>query len=312
MSQAPDLPLRCSVLLADAEQRYTVKTALKECGHALVFCSDVAESVVNASHYIDVYFTRRSASGSRHVRLPAHGYTLELDHIPGINSADFVAWKADIRARVDEIVQRHDAERADCQASRVWLLAASAGGLKAVTEFLRHTIPLTNGNVGFIYAQHIESSHVSQLVRMVRRQTPWQAELAQESSVVKGGVVTVVSPDYGVRFAEDGRITLNQPDAADRYRPSIDGLCRELARHYGAACGMIAFSGMGDDGVDGSRAIIAGGGEVWLQSPDSCEVSALPEAILRRGAFDACADVASLAKKFGDLSAGRSLEKCRQ
>ena len=310
MSPTPGPPVRCSVLLADAEQRYSVKMALKECRHALVFCSDVTESIVDASRFIDVYFTRRSTSGARDIRLPAHGYTLELDHIPAISSADFGKWKADIRARVDEIVQRYDAEPVDSQASHVWLLAASAGGLKAVTEFLRHTAPLDN--VGFVYAQHIESKHVSQLVKMVRRHTPWQAQLARESGVVKGGVVTIVSPDYRVGFAEEGRITLNEPDAADRYRPSIDGLCGELARYYGAACGMIAFSGMGDDGVDGSRVIKASGGDVWLQSPESCEVPALPEAILHRGAFDVCADVASLAKKFGDLSDHRGLEEFRQ
>lgn len=311
MTQTSHMPLRCSVLLADAEQRYIVKAALKDCGRALTFCTDIAESVVNANRFIDIYLMQRpTATEAQRAQLPAHGYKLELDYIPAINSADFGQWKADIRSRMDEIVQRHDPAGVGGQLSQVWLLAASAGGLKAVTEFLRRTGP--SANMGLVYAQHIESNHVGQLVKMVRRHTSWQAEMAQESGFVKGGVVTIASPDNGIKLTRDGRITLGKPDAIDRYRPSIDGLCSELACNFPNACGMIAFSGMGDDGVRGSKSIKASGGRVWLQSPDSCEVSALPEAILQRGEFDHCAEIPVLAKKFDELSDRRLLGETRQ
>lgn len=305
------MPLRCSILLASAEQRYIVKTALKDYGRTLIFCSNVAESAKNVNRFIDIYLTQSATTpGDQRCQLPAHGYALELDYIPTISSADFGAWKADIRARMDEIVQQHSLEGAHSQASQAWLLAASAGGLKAVTEFLRCTEP--RENIGFVYAQHIESNHVNQLVKMVRRHTSWQAEIARENSFVKGNVVTIASPDHGIKFTQGGRIILGEPEPKSRYRPSIDGLCAELANYYQSACGMIAFSGMGDDGVNGSRSIKAAGGKVWLQSPDSCEVPALPEAIIQQGEFDRCAEVPVLAKKFRDLSDYRILEEARQ
>jgi len=61
---------------------------------------------------------------------------------------------------------------------------------------------------------------------------------------------------------------------------------------------MVVFSGMGDDGALGSEHIREHGGEIWVQRPDRCIASAMPEAVLARGAVDYSGDVAALARRF--------------
>jgi chemotaxis response regulator CheB len=77
---------------------------------------------------------------------------------------------------------------------------------------------------------------------------------------------------------------------------------------------MIVFSGMGDDGVVGSRLICEKGGSVMVQSPADCTVPALSEVVLKEGAFNHCGNVDQLRKAFvewlntrpdhGDISSG--------
>ena len=52
---------------------------------------------------------------------------------------------------------------------------------------------------------------------------------------------------------------------------------QDFAQRYTQSVNAIIFSGMCDDGVIGSQQVIAEGGEVWIQSPDTCVVGSMPE-----------------------------------
>ena len=61
---------------------------------------------------------------------------------------------------------------------------------------------------------------------------------------------------------------------------------------------MIVFSGMGDDGVVGSRLIREKGGSVLVQSPSDCTVPALSEAVIKDGVFDTSGNIQQLQEAF--------------
>ena len=65
--------------------------------------------------------------------------------------------------------------------------------------------------------------------------------------------------------------------------PSIDRVLGDLADRFGAAAGAIVFSGMGSDAVEGCRHVVARGGKVYVQSPESCVVSTMVDGIIEAG-----------------------------
>ena len=83
---------------------------------------------------------------------------------------------------------------------------------------------------------------------------------------------------------QGGELTLSVMPAApgDRYVPSADRLFHSVAAS-GARCVGVILTGMGDDGVDGARAIRAAGGGVIAESQETAVVNGMPGAAGRAG-----------------------------
>ncbi len=194
------------------------------------------------------------------------------------------------------MAQQHKFDGDKLPASEVWILAASTGGLKAVSQFLSNVRPAES--IGFVYAQHIEAEQTEQLVKMIERRSPWRAELAGTNGFVAAGHVAVISPEKKTRIGRDRLFLAPEEPWRGNYRPNIDNICADVAASYQHCSGMIVFTGMGDDGVAGSFAIKASGGSVWVQAPATCVASALPELVVSRGAYDFIADIDELSCRF--------------
>ena len=162
-----------------------------------------------------------------------------------------------------------------------WVLGASFGGPEAVRRFFA-ALPGAPEAVFFL-AQHIGDGFVDLLVSQINRATALNVTAPGEGLQLEPGTVYVAPVNRAIRIDADGRISLER-DAVDTHcRPSIDGLMREVAAHYGPRSGAIVFSGMGDDGALGVRAIAAAGGEVWAQDASSSAVSSMPECAAATG-----------------------------
>jgi len=79
-------------------------------------------------------------------------------------------------------------------------------------------------------------------------------------------------------------------------RPSVDVLFRSAAATWGAGVLAVVLTGMGQDGLLGSRAVIAAGGTVIAQDEASSVVWGMPGAVVKVGL---AADVAPI----GDIAA---------
>ena len=196
---------------------------------------------------------------------------------------------------IERAAENNRSQRESRSASEVWVLAASTGGLRAVAQFLARVKP--ERGLGFVYAQHIEVAHQDQLLKLVSRHSQWGAEIAYSGGRLREGCVTVISPGERISIG-GGRIKSTGQCWRGPYRPCIDDICHDLAVCYQQCSGMIVFTGMGDDGVTGSKKIKAARGSVWVQAPESCIAPALPEAIKARGEYDFCADIEVLSSRF--------------
>lgn len=162
-------------------------------------------------------------------------------------------------------------------AEQVWLLAASLGGPEAIKEFLD---ALPGGlPMGFIYAQHIDASFEQRLPQAVGRHSQWPVNLAREGDRVRCGEVVVAPISQELAFDEDGCMRLLERPWPEPYSPSIDQMMLNLAQQFPATCGVIAFSGMGNDGSAAAAYLRRQGGLIWTQKADSCACPSMPDSL---------------------------------
>ncbi|MBP8171205.1 MAG: chemotaxis protein CheB [Pseudomonas sp.] len=167
-------------------------------------------------------------------------------------------------------------------ARQVWLLAASMGGPAAVKEFLD---ALPGGlPIGFVYAQHIDASFEASLPQAVGRHSQWQVNQARQGDAIRCGEVVVAPISFELGFADDGAMAIAERAWPEPYSPSIDQMMLNLAQHFGAQCGVLAFSGMGSDGSAAAAYVRRQGGEIWTQRADSCACASMPDS-LREGGY---------------------------
>ncbi len=292
------LPLRFGVMDAAAAQKKAIRTAIHEYGDEFSVTFDVDDVKPGFSAGVDIYMNVNPLPNEKQANLLPHVYSIDVGAPPQEGSAQLEEWKRRFTARLEVIVRSYQTRINKTPASKVWLLAASTGGLQAVARFL--SLARQRPGFGFVYAQHIDVKHEEQLVKLVERHSSWGARIGVVGDYLAEGYVTIISPQDRVSVGAGGRIINSGKNWTGQYRPGIDDLSSELAENYRQRSGMIVFTGMGDNGVAGSKMIKAAGGRVWVQTPDTCTAPALPEAVRVGGKYDYCADIERLSTKFND------------
>jgi chemosensory pili system protein ChpB (putative protein-glutamate methylesterase) len=163
----------------------------------------------------------------------------------------------------------------------IWVLGASLGGPLAVRDFLS-AIP-RDLPVAFILAQHIGASHLDLLSEQLGRVTPFKVMVASAGHRMQKHQVLLAPVGGRLVFDKQNRVVLKPRQEDSIYSPCIDFVMEDMARCFGPRCHGIVFSGMGNDGEQGCRSIVANGGTVWAQNADSCVISSMPDNARKTG-----------------------------
>ena len=169
-------------------------------------------------------------------------------------------------------------------AENIWILGASLGGPDAVKRFLSLIPP--DLPVAFILAQHLGENFVTLLAEQLDRLTPFKVMNPRTGHVLKHGEVLVVPIEKRLMINPIGAVELKALTGKQTYSPSIDLVMSDFAEKYAKNAGSIIFSGMCNDGVSGCIKVKEQGGEVWIQSPDSCVIGAMPENVSKDVSVD--------------------------
>ena len=102
-----------------------------------------------------------------------------------------------------------------------------------------------------------------------------------EEQILATGQVWIVPPESHIEMARDGMVSRSGELWDSVHRPDINTVLKSAAKAFGHRCGTIMFSGLGQDGSLGCAAVAEHGGFVWTQSPESCVIAGMPEAIRR-------------------------------
>lgn len=178
-------------------------------------------------------------------------------------------------------------------------IGASAGGLEAMEEFLKH-VPIDSG-MAFIFVQHLDPNHKCMLCELLQRRTLLPVEQVVDRVVVKPDNVYVIPPGFDLSILH-GTLHLLTPDLPHGQRLPIDYFFRSLAVDQKEHSVAVILSGMGSDGTLGARSIKEQAGAVFVQKPSSAKFDGMPRSAIDAGLADVVAEPKELFEKVSQFT----------
>lgn len=173
-------------------------------------------------------------------------------------------------------------------------IAASAGGLKAVSHVLSY-LPI-DFPAAVLILQHLERSHPSQMVDILRRRISLSIKQAEEGDKLRPGQVYIAKPDYHLLVNSDGTLSLTQSPIVNFVRPSADLLFESLAKSYQNRVIAVVLTGTGKDGTKGVEAIAQRGGMVISQDQETSQYFGMPSSAIKTGIVDLILPLSKIAE----------------
>src|ERR1700710_1741573 len=151
----------------------------------------------------------------------------------------------------------------------ILVIGASAGGWKALTEFVAY-LP-DNAPVGILIILHVSSRADGNILsNHLQAHTKFRCTVGEDGQAVLAGHI-YVAPSNAHMLVKDGKILLGHGPAESRWRPSIDVLFRSAAVSMSTRAIGIILSGMLAGGAAGMEAIKKCGGITIVQDPEEAE-----------------------------------------
>jgi two-component system, chemotaxis family, protein-glutamate methylesterase/glutaminase len=163
-------------------------------------------------------------------------------------------------------------------------IAASAGGLKALSQVLAH-LP-AEFPAAVVIVQHLDPRYRSLMADILSRRTRLQVKQAEEGDPLQPGNVYIAPPNRHLLVNPDGTLSLSQSELVHFVRPSADLLFDSVAASYKDRAIAVVLTGTGNDGTMGVQAIKKMGGTVLAQDEETSEFFGMPGAAIHTGTVD--------------------------
>ncbi|MCE9631396.1 MAG: chemotaxis-specific protein-glutamate methyltransferase CheB [Planctomycetia bacterium] len=180
------------------------------------------------------------------------------------------------------------------------VVAVSTGGPTALAEVLPAFVP--EARVPIIIVQHMPAFFTAALAERLAKVSGLPVREATEGESAKPGEVLLAPGGRHVELVGDAvqpRIRLTDDPPENSCRPSADVLFRSAVRLWGGGTLGVVLTGMGRDGLAGSRAIVAAGGGVIAQDEFSSVVWGMPGEVVRAGLADAVLPLSQVGVEIG-------------
>ena len=172
-------------------------------------------------------------------------------------------------------------------------VGASAGGLEAFTELLRH-LPDDTG-MAFVLIQHLDPLHDSHLTELLSKESKMPVAEVKDGTRPEANHVYVISPRFNLDLSDGLLLTPARP-AKGRNMP-IDAFFASLASERGSQSMGVILSGTASDGTRGLQAIKAAGGTTFVQEEASARYDSMPRNAIAAGVADFVLPPAGIARQ---------------
>ncbi|MBN1628218.1 MAG: hypothetical protein JW990_00510, partial [Thermoleophilia bacterium] len=177
-------------------------------------------------------------------------------------------------------------------------VGASAGGLEAFTELLRH-LPTDTG-MAFVLVQHLDPTHGSMLPELLSSKTAMTVIEATDDLPVSPNTVYVI-PAAADMTIEQGILKLMSRPPSGQHLP-VDSFLASLARDRKSQAAAVILSGTASDGAAGVEAVKQEGGVTLAQDPSTAKYKGMPESAIATGAVDFVLPIPLLARQLSVIA----------
>jgi two-component system chemotaxis response regulator CheB len=185
-------------------------------------------------------------------------------------------------------------------------LAASTGGLPALFDFLR-PLPKKIG-APILVTQHLPALFMPYFARQLASASGRKALVVEDGALLADDLIHVAPGDAHLcveRAADGVRVRLDRKRAPSGCRPSADPMLTSVAEAYGSAGIGVMLSGMGRDGLLGSRRLVEKGGAMLAQDRHSAAIWGMPRVVAEAGLACAVLPPSQLARRVAERAAWR-------
>jgi two-component system chemotaxis response regulator CheB len=168
------------------------------------------------------------------------------------------------------------------------VIAVSTGGPTALAEVLPAFVP--DARVPTLVVQHMPAFFTAHLAERLAKTAGLPVREATDGEVVRAGEVLLAPGGRHLEIVSDAgqpRVRLTDAPPENSCRPAADVLFRSAVKLWGSGTLGVVLTGMGKDGLAGSREIVAAGGSVIAQDEFSSVVWGMPGEVVRAGLADA-------------------------
>jgi two-component system chemotaxis response regulator CheB len=183
------------------------------------------------------------------------------------------------------------------QPVRALAIASSTGGpqaLMAVFSGLKDKL----AGIPIFITQHMPPKFTTILGDHLTKTGTHVCAEGINGEIVKPGRVYIAPGDYHMTIRKDGLnsvIHLDQNPPVNFCRPSADPMLESLVTIYGNSLLTVVLTGIGHDGLEGSRKVVAAGGSVIAQDEASCVVWGMPRAVTENNLCQAVLPLSEIA-----------------
>ena len=176
-------------------------------------------------------------------------------------------------------------------------VGASTGGTEAIRELLA-CLPVDIPPL--VIVQHMPEMFTRLFARRLDDQCILKVTEAARGDVLRPGHAYIAPGNWHLSVSATKtrfEARLDQEDAVNRHRPSVDVLFRSVAKTLGSRAVGVLLTGMGRDGAEGLGEMKRCGATTFAQDQASCVVFGMPKAAIDAGYADHVGPVAALAER---------------
>ena len=177
------------------------------------------------------------------------------------------------------------------------VIGTSTGGPQALTRLLS-ALP-RDLPCAIAVALHIPAGYTEALARRLDDTCLLRVQEAADGGRLPPGTVAIARGGMHLRLTADGSGIVTHLDSTplvSPFCPSVNVLFESAAQALGPAVLGVVLTGMGNDGVEGARAIKRVGGRILTESESSCVVYGMPRAVTEADLRDGEADIDRMAE----------------
>ncbi|PZQ46930.1 MAG: chemotaxis response regulator protein-glutamate methylesterase [Micavibrio aeruginosavorus] len=162
-------------------------------------------------------------------------------------------------------------------------IGSSTGGPQALFKTIAS---FKNFDVPIILTQHMPATFTKILAQHITQHTGVEALEGENGMIVENGKVYVAPGGFHMTFERVGtqiKIVLDSGPQENYCKPSVDPMLRSALKIWGGKIMTVILTGMGSDGLPGSKMVVEQGGRVVAQDQETSVVWGMPGAVATNG-----------------------------